>query len=327
VVSSFGGTTPVRLVCPRDHGPLIEEEGALRCGTAGHRYQVTHGLPVLLLDDVDANHPAIDRSRAGAAGIGEPEAPDEPGTVDPYVQQEIVHTNGLLYRGLKGKLRRYPIPDLPLGGGGGGRLFLDLGCNWGRWCVAAERAGFRAVGIDPDLAAIEAARRVSATLGVEPQLVVGDARHLPFPDATFDVVYSYSVLQHFSGGDLKTALHQAARVLRPGGTMLIQMANILGLKQLANQARDLVRRERGVFRVRRWLPGQLLQIFRDAVGPATLRADGYFTLNPQLTDLDLLPPLPRLVVHLSSTLCRAATLVPPLRYLADSVFIEARKPE
>jgi SAM-dependent methyltransferase/uncharacterized protein YbaR (Trm112 family) len=327
------------LVCPRDKAPLAARTpgGALACAS-GHVYPVVRGVPVLLPADATVNHRAFETSRAeaeaagagGAGGAGEGNGaaattpPPAPGEIDRYVQAAIVATNGNLYRGLHGKLSRYPIPAFPIADGGG-RLLLDLGCNWGRWCVAAERAGFHAVGVDPDLRAVEAARRVSRQLGATPELLVGDARALPFPDRSFDVVFSYSVLQHFSPDDVGRTLGEAARVLRPGGTMLVQMANILGVRQLFNQARDLLRRERGVFRVRRWLPWQLLGAFEDAVGPATLSPDGFFTLNPQATDLDLLPAFPRLVVQVSSALRGAARRLPPLRYLADSVYIEAHK--
>jgi SAM-dependent methyltransferase len=291
-----------------------------------HQYPVVRGVPILLRDDVAGNHHAFDESWAEASGASTPIFGAIPaGVIDPFVQEEIFNTNGNLYRGVLGRLTRYPIPRFPLERGGG-RLLLDIGCNWGRWCVAAERSGFHAVGIDPSLRAVEAADRVSRQLGVSPEFAVADARNLPFANGLFDVIFSYSVLQHFSKNDAQTALREAERVLKPGGTMLIQMANILGLKQMYNQMVDLIHDEKKIFRVRRWLPWDLLSAFREIVGPATLTPDGFFTLNPQTADIDILPIFPRFVVRLSSALCFASGRLRPLRYLADSVFIEARKP-
>ena len=62
-------------------------------------------------------------------------------------------------------------------------------------------------------------------LGVEAEYVVGDARHLPFPDASFDVVFSYSVFQHFSKRRARRVRRDRPRA-EAGGTSLIQMANV-----------------------------------------------------------------------------------------------------
>jgi SAM-dependent methyltransferase len=300
---------------------LVVDETSCSCARQ-HTYAVVRGIPVMLRDDTVANHDVFYESLA--AENNEEPAALPLGAIDPFVQSEIVKTNGNLYRDLRGRLTRYPIPRFPVADGAN-RKVLDLGCSWGRWCVAAERAGFHAVGIDPSLRAVEAAQRVARQMGVAPEFLVSDARSLPFPNESFDLVFSYSVLQHFSHQDVYAALKEAERVLKPGGTILIQMANILGPRQMYNQIVDLIRRERKIFRVRRWLPWHILTAFREIVGPTTLEPDGFFTLNPQLTDVDILPPFSRFVVRLSSRLCQISADVPPLRFLADSVFVEAKK--
>jgi SAM-dependent methyltransferase len=319
----------VRLVCPIDKQPLDAAGDQLTC-PAQHRYLQVGGVAVLLRPDVADSHPYFDESRrsakerggaAGAAGAG-PAGPS--GGIDPFVQQEIVKTNGILYRNALGALTRYPIPTIPLPEGAGARL-LDIGCNWGRWSIAASRRGYRAIGVDPGLDAVEAAYRVSRELGASPEFVVSDGRNLPFPDASFDVVYSYSVLQHFSKEDAKACIREAARVTRPGGTVLIQLANLLGVRQLYNQARDLLNREQGIFRVRRWTPGEMLSTFCELVGPARLTADGFFSLNAQPTDLDLMDGFSRTVVRTSEALKGVAARFPPLARVADSVFIQATR--
>jgi SAM-dependent methyltransferase len=327
VISPTGPATlaGISLVCPRDRAPLVAGDGALRCAH-GHSYPVVGGIPVLLRDDVPDCHPYFEESRrAGAEANGAAAEPASGDGVDPFVQQEIVKTNGILYRGKEGALSRYPIPAFPLEAGAG-RTLLDIGCNWGRWCVAASRNGFRATGIDPSLNAVRAAYRASRQLGQTPEFVVGDGRNLPFADQSFDVVYSYSVLQHFSKQDARASIAEAARVVKPGGTVLIQMANLLGARQLYNQARDTLRGETNLFRVRRWMPTELLKTFGELVGPARLSADGYFSLNAQAADLDLLAPFPRAVVRASEALKAVSRRVHGVAYVADSVFLEAHRP-
>jgi SAM-dependent methyltransferase len=318
----------VPLACPADRQPLALAGRALRC-PGGHEYPLVGDVAVLLRQDTPDTHPYFEESRRAGQNARGGETPAAAGTgadeVDPFVQQEIVKTNGILYQGVLGGLRRYPIPDIPLPDTSSGLRLLDIGCNWGRWSIAASRRGYRAIGIDPGIAGVQAAYRVSRALGQTPEFVVGDGRSLPFPDGTFDVVFSYSVLQHFSKEDARESIREAARVTRPGGRVLIQLANLLGVRQLYNQARDVVRREQNPFRVRRWTPGEMLSTFRELVGPSRLTADGFFSLNAQASDLDLLRPFPRAVVRASQFLKGVSAKAAPLSLLADSVFIEASR--
>lgn len=320
----------VPLACPVDKQRMQVTSGELSCPN-GHRYPVVGGVAVLLRQDVADSHPYFDESRraAKAAEVEQPAGASQAtetrtGNVDPFVQQEIVKTNGILYRGALGALQRYPIPEIPLPPGSNAHL-LDIGCNWGRWSLAASRRGYRAIGIDPSLAAVQAAYRVSREVKAPADFLVGDGRNLPFPDQSFDVVYSYSVLQHFSKDDARDSIREAARVTKPGGTVLIQLANLFGVRQLYNQMRDLARHEQGLFRVRRWTPGEMLSAFNELVGPARLTADGFFSLNAQATDTDLMAPFPRMVVRSSEALKGLAARFRPLSLLADSVFVEATR--
>jgi ubiquinone/menaquinone biosynthesis C-methylase UbiE len=60
-------------------------------------------------------------------------------------------------------------------------------------------------------------------LGLDAEFIVGDARYLPFPSKSFDRVFSYSVLQHFSYTDASASVVEIGRVLKSGGESLIQM--------------------------------------------------------------------------------------------------------
>jgi 2-polyprenyl-3-methyl-5-hydroxy-6-metoxy-1,4-benzoquinol methylase len=241
--------------------------------------------------------------------------------VDEWVRSSIVKTHGNLYR--RARLTRYPIPSFPLGPGGG-RSLLDVGCNWGRWTIAAARAGFRATGIDPARKAVEAARRVAGQLGVDAEYVVADARRLPFPDDSFDVVFSYSVLQHLPKDDARLAAREAGRVLRPGGTAWIEMPNARGLLNLVRQAVRGFSEGTGAD-VRYWSPAELRAAF-GGIGPVELIADGFLTIDPQPSDLDLLPGGPRLVVRVSEALRRASLRAPFLVGLADSLVVKVQAP-
>jgi SAM-dependent methyltransferase len=301
-----------QLVCPRDRS-------ALRDGTCerGHAYPVVDGVPVLLVDEDEPTH--------AACSLVETLPPPVETGVDPFVQEVIGATCGRLYDHLIADLPEYPIPELRLPPGEG-RTFLEVGSNWGRWCVAAARRGYVPTGVDPSLKGVQAARRVAEQLGVDAEYVVGDARHLPFPDASFDVVFSYSVFQHFSRRDALASFAELARVLKPGGTSLVQMANLVGAKSLFNQARERRFREpRTLFDVRYWSTRELRRELEARIGPTELFADGFFTLNPQPTDVALLPRRFRAVVGVSEALRRASERVRPLVHVADSVYARSTR--
>jgi SAM-dependent methyltransferase len=159
---------------------------------------------------------------------------------------------------------------------------------------------------------------------VAASFLVADARFLPFTDETFDTVFSYSVLQHLSRPDCRQALGEVRRVLRPDGSTLIQMANALGPRSLYHQLRRGFRSERD-FEVRYWLPWRLKSAFRELVGPSTLSVDGILTLNPQPSDARLLPWRYRAVVRLSSWWRRLSPYFPPLKAVADSLYVSSRR--
>ena len=304
------------VACPRDHLPLARDDGRLRCPD-GHDFPCPGGIPVLLLPE------AVPTQEGYWAGQPEvvpaDELPDpQPGTVDPYVRTILHGTCGNLYASLD-KLERYPIPDLPLPDGRG-TSFLELGSNWGRWCIAAARRGYRPTGIDPSLGAVRAARRVARQLRVEAEYVVADARHLPFADASVDVVFSYSVLQHLDPGDVRTAVAESARVLRPGGRSVHQLPNAYGLLNAYRQGRRGFRRA-SAFEVRYWRPSELRALGEELVGPTRLEVDGFFSLNAQSSDADLLRASGRAVVRASSVL----RCVRPLRPFADSIWVVSER--
>jgi SAM-dependent methyltransferase/uncharacterized protein YbaR (Trm112 family) len=319
------------LACPLDGEPVRREGDELVC-PAGHAYAVIEGIPVMLVPGAERIHGYLDESLEAVERVrrGEPlgweaelsamtDAPAE--RVDPWVQDEIVRTCGGLYVGLHNRLPRYPIPRLRLPAGHGRRL-LDVGCNWGRWTIAAARAGYDAVGIDPSLRSLLAARGVCRQLGVEARFVVGDARRLPFAKDAFDVGFSYSVFQHFPREGLEESLGELARVVRPDGFCDVQMANRFGLRQLYAERRQRAAPE-DIFAVRRYSPGELKEIFERRIGPSRFEVDGFFTLNAQVSDLDLLPSRLRLVVRVSEALRRLSRFVPLLWRLADSLTIRS----
>lgn len=323
----MNGTFMDLLACPRDGTAIREAQGGLAC-EHGHFYPVVLGTPVMLVPEERPNHWTIPNALK-LAGSPAPETAVDPDVwtesdgINSFVQKWIVKSSGYLYRPLKGRLSQYPIPELRLPPGNG-RTLVDVGCNWGRWTVAAARQGYRCIGVDPNLNAITAARRVCAALGVTADFVVADARHLPFRTASVDTVYSYSVLQHFSRNDALASLAEAGRILGGSGTCLVQMPNKFGLRCLYHQARRGFA-EGEKFEVRYWTIPALKRAFTQTVGPPEVSVDGFLGLGIQARDAQLLPWFERTVVGISERLRRASLLCPSLGWLADSLFLQVRR--
>jgi SAM-dependent methyltransferase/uncharacterized protein YbaR (Trm112 family) len=313
------------IVCPRDMQPLRFEAGKLLC-SRDHSYAVVEGVPILLLQEARQTHVEGARSLQVAetgeiSQIGNLEiVPDH---IDLFVQDWIGATNGNLYRHLIGRLKEYPIPHLRLPPGNGAS-FLEIGCSWGRWCIAAARAGYRPVGIDPSLKGVRAAQRVARQLGISASYLVADGRHLPFRDGTFPRVFSYSVLQHLSPADFRDTLIEINRVLGADGSTTVQMANTFGVRCLYHQLRRRFREARG-FEVRYWTPRQLRNVFEAVIGPSRLSVDGFFSLNAQLSDARFLSFPYRTVVYASEALRLLSTWLPPLTYFADSLYVSSSR--
>jgi SAM-dependent methyltransferase len=89
----------------------------------------------------------------------------------------------------------------------------------------ASRQGARAWGVDISEPIV---RRAGAAFDAAPGAgrlrgVVGDVRDLPFPDASFDAIYSMGTIEHFD--ETTRAVAEMARVLAPGGRAIIGVPN------------------------------------------------------------------------------------------------------
>jgi ubiquinone/menaquinone biosynthesis C-methylase UbiE len=82
-------------------------------------------------------------------------------------------------------------------------------------------AGADSIGIDLTPRAIAHTRQRLALFGLTSKLAVGDAEALCFPDAWFDLVYSWGVLHHTP--DTPRAIAEVWRVLKPGGCARIML--------------------------------------------------------------------------------------------------------
>jgi len=101
---------------------------------------------------------------------------------------------------------------------GRGNRVLEIGVGAGTDFVNWARHGANLTGVDLTEAGVALAHERLSLEGLDADLRVADAEHLPFDDESFDIVYSYGVLHHTP--DTDRAIAEALRVLKTGGGTL-----------------------------------------------------------------------------------------------------------
>jgi len=102
-----------------------------------------------------------------------------------------------------------------------GARLLEVGCGMGTDLLQFARGGAYCTGIDLTPRSVEITRHRFKLYGAEADFMISDAEHLPFRDASFDVVYSNGVLHHTP--DTEGAVREVHRVLRPGGVAKVML--------------------------------------------------------------------------------------------------------
>ncbi|QPF93895.1 class I SAM-dependent methyltransferase [Bradyrhizobium commune] len=96
---------------------------------------------------------------------------------------------------------------------------LDIGCGQGliHPHLPPEKSGIRLTGIDVAGTVIEEARASNPDVHYD----VYEGTRLPYQDRSFDIAYAIAVMHHVPPDDWKSFLVEAARVVRPGGLVII----------------------------------------------------------------------------------------------------------
>ncbi len=98
---------------------------------------------------------------------------------------------------------------------------LEIGCGTGNLAILVKRLhpGAEVVGLDPDPKALARARRKAEREALPVRLDLGFAQELPYPDGSFDRVFSAFMFHHLKPDGKEKTLHEVRRVLKPGGSL------------------------------------------------------------------------------------------------------------
>jgi cyclopropane fatty-acyl-phospholipid synthase-like methyltransferase len=129
-----------------------------------------------------------------------------------------------------------------------GMKVLDVGCGRGEILRHCAQLGADAYGIDYAPVAIELASKLVATESQSPGktgVAQSDAKRLPFPNAYFDRVLMFDVVEHLYPWELDLCLADIRRVLKPGGALVVHTAPNVWYDRYAYPVVRLVRRALG----------------------------------------------------------------------------------
>jgi SAM-dependent methyltransferase len=188
---------------------------------------------------------------------------------------------------------------------------LEAGCGPANFTLALHVRGYDAVGLDWGAATVGRVHDRHPDV----ELHVGDVRASPFPDESFDAVYSPGVCEHFPEGP-DEVLADAFRVLRPGGLAFVSTPYL-----------NALRRRR--WAARRAGEGDFYQyVFAEATLTTALQRVGFVDVSthPYGVGATFVHEWPGLRRLLDRRAVGVLDLIPGLRRLGSTAIWIARRP-
>lgn len=114
-----------------------------------------------------------------------------------------------------------------------GANVLEVGCGVGLDSARMATHGLHVTAVDLTHVGAATADRRARQQGWDAHYLCSSGDALPFPDQTFDYVYSFGVMHH--APDTQACIDEAWRVLKPGGQALIMLYHRRSLNELAHR--------------------------------------------------------------------------------------------
>lgn len=111
-------------------------------------------------------------------------------------------------------------------------LVLDLGCGTGEFYEMLIEFTKSYVGIDYSESMISRAKKKYGETKQKPEFIVASGENIPFDQDSFDMICAIGYVQYFV--DPSNALKEISRVLKPGGSLIIQSFQNNPFKNLLN---------------------------------------------------------------------------------------------
>ncbi len=107
----------------------------------------------------------------------------------------------------------------------GVKQVLDFGCGLGRHAVYFAKQGFDVSAFDLSEEATEHLREWATSEAVSVDIQVADMINLPYPDNSFDALFSYHVISHTDTNGIRIIIDEMKRVLRPNADIFLTLCS------------------------------------------------------------------------------------------------------
>lgn len=243
------------------------------------------------------------------------------------VQNQIAATNGIHYADRIGKLKTYPVYHLPIPSANGSNLLLDIGSGWGRWLVSAALKHYIPIGIDIRLEFCETQQKMLKALKIKGYSLVADLACLPFKDNVFDVIWSFSVLQHVHIVRLKQCLADMNRILHEEGFVFLQFPNKNGIRNRIVYQK-YIRRSTDDYNnwdVRYYAIDEYKSLFEEYLANFSYTNHSFLGIGILPEDLKYVSLKNKIFCLASLGLSLLTQIFPQLTKYADSIYVQASK--
>lgn len=242
------------------------------------------------------------------------------------VQQQIAATNGIQYIDRIGKLSDYPVYELPVNKTTNG-LMLDIGNGWGRWLLAGANKGYVPVGIDIRLEFCQTALNTLHANEKNGYSVVADLKELPFKNNVFDLVWSFSVIQHTHKERMISCLKHIKRILNGDGFAMLEFPNKNGIRNYFGPAKKYSSsaNDYNSWDVRYYSVKEYKNIFLDIFQNFQFKVHSALGIGVLKEDLKYVSFKNKILCGASLLLTGVFKLISPLKKFADSIYITVNK--
>jgi len=196
------GIDPVKLLeilcCPKCKGTLaISTENAFYCRNCNNDYSFEKGIITFIKDDKRIRKTMLDwNNNAKTDHILSAAAISKENVKTPFVK----------------------LPPIPATEYLKHKVYLDLGCGYGRTLIPCSQRGARiSIGIDISSIMLSKCREYCNKYKANCLLVNSDISEMPFQDNCVDVVYSAAVLLHLDKEMTTRTVNEVRRILKVGG--------------------------------------------------------------------------------------------------------------
>ena len=245
------------------------------------------------------------------------------------VQQQIAATNGIHYIDRLGKLKNYPIYELPVPpvDKNENKLFLDIGCGWGRWLIAGENKGYIPIGIDLRLEFCKVSKTVLKDLKKDGYTVVADLENIPFKNNIFDLIWSFSVIQHTHNKRLVNCINHIGRILKSSGFTKLEFPNKKGLRNNISNVKnsEANKDDYNSWCVRYYTPNEYKNILSEYLDNFSFTNHSFFGIGVLKEDLKYVSFKNKIISLISLIGSTFTKVIPYLKNFSDSIYVSANK--